>query len=128
MAADALSRMFFMAWSEPQAHFIEELKQEISSNEELQKIVQACSHNAETVPYYSVKQNLLYWKNRLVIPEGSKLIQQILKEYHSSPIRGHAGVARTLARISPQFYWPGLKNDVREFVQHCVILPASQSQ
>lgn len=30
----------------------------------------------------------------------SNLIHQILKEYHDTPIGGHAGVTRTLARVT----------------------------
>lgn len=104
VAADALSRMFFMAWSEPKSHFIAELRQEIDKNEDIQKLILECTQNASMKQHYTVKQNLLYWKGRLVIPNKIKLIQQVLNEYHSSPIGGHAGVARTKARITAQFY------------------------
>jgi hypothetical protein len=37
------------------------------------------------------------------------MVQNKLYEYHSSPIRGHAGVIKTLARLTPQFYWPKMR-------------------
>jgi len=63
----------------------------------------------------------LYRKNQVVIPEEKELIQMLLKEFHNSPIRGHAGIKRTTTRIASQFYWPSLKNDVNNFVQSCDI-------
>jgi hypothetical protein len=44
-----------------------------------------------------------------------------LLEFHFSLIGGHAGITRTLARVSAQFFWPNMKQDVKEFVQKCLI-------
>ncbi|MCI22068.1 disease resistance protein [Trifolium medium] len=56
--------------------------------------------NVQEVNDYSVKDGLLYWKDWLVLPSQSQLIQTVLKENHSSPIGGHAGVTRTIARTT----------------------------
>lgn len=63
----------------------------------------------------------------MVIPNQTTLIQQILKEYHTSPIGGHAGVTRTIARISAQYYWVRLKEDVKEFIKSCTICQQAKS-
>ena len=68
-----------------------------------------------------MKGELLYWKNRIVVPKDVDLIQQLLQEFHSSPIGGHFGLTRTLARVTQQFHWPDLKHDVQQFVQSCAI-------
>lgn len=47
--------------------------------------------------------------------------QIVLAEYHSTHIGGHAGMQRTLARISSTFYWPRMKESVREYVLKCQI-------
>lgn len=74
-----------------------------------------------------VRDGLLYWKDKLVVPNQSELIQKILLEYHTSPIGGHAGVTRSIARISAQFYWPRLREDVKEFVRQCSIWQQAKS-
>jgi len=56
-----------------------------------------------------------------VIPVGHALLQNILQEFHSSLIGGHDGFARTLARISAQFYWPRMHKNIKSFVQQCLI-------
>jgi len=62
-----------------------------------------------------------------VIPVGHALLQTILQEFHSSLIGGHAGFARTLARISAQFYWPCMHKDITSFVQQCLICQQAKS-
>lgn len=41
-------------------------------------------------------------------------------EYHSTPTGGHMGVTKTLARLIENFYWPGIRKDVKQFVAACV--------
>nr|KYP32740.1 Retrotransposable element Tf2 [Cajanus cajan] len=57
----------------------------------------------------------------LVIPASHDLVKQILHEFHSSLLRGHAGFTRTLACISAQFHWKGMHKDIKEFVQTCLV-------
>lgn len=37
-------------------------------------------------------------------------------EYHSTPTGDHIGVAKTLAHLTENFYWPSLRKDVERFV------------
>ncbi|PNX93307.1 Ty3/gypsy retrotransposon protein [Trifolium pratense] len=119
-AADALSRMFALSWSEPHSLFLEELRNKLAANDHLKLLMIDCQ-NATADKHYTVREGLLYWKDRLVIPVEEALIQRILPEYHSSPIGGHAGITRTMARLKAQFYWPKMQEQVQEYVQNCVI-------
>lgn len=97
-ATDALSRMFALSWSEPHSLFLEELRNKLVAHDHLKQLIIDCK-NATADKHYTVREGLLYWKDRLVIPIEEALIQRILQEYHSSPIGGHAGITRTLARL-----------------------------
>src|ERR1044072_2739538 len=77
--------------------------------------------NSEDSQHYAVRDGLLYWKNRLVIPVKEEVIQRILQEYHSSPVGGHAGITRTMPRLKAQFYWPKMQDSVKGFIQSCVV-------
>lgn len=57
---------------------------------------------------------------RIWLPLASPFTQTQLKEYHSSPIGGHFGISKTLARIRENFTWPGIRNDAEKFVASCV--------
>ena len=50
-----------------------------------------------------------------------------MKEFHSSKIGGHGGVAKTSERLCSQFYWPNMHAQIREFVQNCTICQQAKS-
>jgi hypothetical protein len=105
VAADSLSRMFLMAWSEPHHLFLEELRQALPLCPHFGPIMQSCLSPQAPNSNYTVKDQLLYWKDKLAIPPSSPLIQKLLQEFHSSSIGGHSGTTRTLARISRADQW-----------------------
>nr|KYP63732.1 Transposon Ty3-G Gag-Pol polyprotein [Cajanus cajan] len=121
VGADALSRSFFMAMSQPTWDIISLLKAAIASDSKYNEILQACNQGNPPHQNYSAQDQLLYWKHRLVIPPKHPLIKQVLHEFHNSPIGGHAGTARTLARISAQFFWKGMSRDIKNHVQQCLL-------
>lgn len=112
--ADALSRSFLMALSTPQNNFLHQIHEAIVADPHLQEIRQQCIQGAPPDPHFQVLSHLLYWKSRLVIPPHPEVIKLILTEYHSFPIGGHAGIARTKARIARY-------KDIHSFVSHCLI-------
>jgi hypothetical protein len=106
VAADALSRMMSLAWSAPQSTLIQEIKDALQSNPQLLDIMSKCLSNPQSQTHYAVRNELLYYKERIVIPVPSTLPHKLLQEYHSSPIGVHAGVTRTVAMIKINFTGP----------------------
>lgn len=53
----------------------------------------------------------------VVLPQA--LRYHALKEAHGSPLGGHFGVKKTLAKLRTQWYWRGMKLDVNKFVGTC---------
>lgn len=70
---------------------------------------------------YIFRDGLLLFRGRLVLPSDSPLRVQLLEEFHSSPIGGHAGVYRTFHRLSSNFFWKGMRKDVQTFVSSCQV-------
>ena len=52
-------------------------------------------------------------------PEESRL--EIISENHNSKIGGHKGVNKTYQRIRERYFWPGIKEQVTDFVRKCKI-------
>ena len=44
---------------------------------------------------------------------------KVLRMAHESPLAGHVGVRKTLARIRQYFYWPQLRKDAVNFCRSC---------
>ncbi|WVZ18389.1 hypothetical protein V8G54_005711 [Vigna mungo] len=110
-----------MALSTPKLQLLPELRDVITQDNQLQEILQLCLQNKAPNPHYSVCDQSLYWKGRLVLPKGHTLVHKILHEFHNTLLGGHSGFTRTLQRIAAQFYWHGMQKDIKEFVQNCLI-------
>jgi hypothetical protein len=44
----------------------------------------------------------------------------ILKEMHKVPYVGHPWYQKTIAIVKGQYYWPGMKKEVVEFIAKCL--------
>ncbi|XP_050888979.1 uncharacterized protein LOC127094160 [Lathyrus oleraceus] len=93
VVADALSRV-----TEPP---IEEICAAISQN-----LIRKAQEDTKMRQHFSHKSDLLYFKDRLFIPEETGFRLEILQEFHASPLGGHSGIQASLARVSASFYWP----------------------
>ena len=60
---------------------------------------------------------IICYGNIRVPPEPIR--QNIISEFHEGLIGGHKGVTKTYLRIREKFYWPGLRNDVQNFIRNC---------
>ena len=74
--------------------------------------------NNDVVNNYELINDLLYFKNRIVIPKA--LRNSIILRYHSTPSAGHFSTCKTEELISRFYFWPNLHEDVDEFVKQCL--------
>jgi len=63
--------------------------------------------------------HLLYYRNRLYIPDHDELKAQLLRECHESPVSGHPGRTKTYDLLLRSFYWPGMYDYVSTWVKNC---------
>ena len=69
----------------------------------------------------SVKENLVYIKEKgsFLLMAPSLLHADLIATAHESLIGGHSSQEKTLGKIQEQFSWPGIRSDVREFIDAC---------
>lgn len=67
-----------------------------------------------------MRERLLYWKEKLFILVEEELVHKILQEYHNSPRTG-VRINITISRLRAQFYWPRMQEDIKDYVQKCLI-------
>jgi hypothetical protein len=68
---------------------------------------------------FEVKDGLLYYENRWVIPDDLALKLRILRENHDSKVAGHFGQFKTSERMKQNFFWPKMDQEVRDYVRSC---------
>lgn len=64
---------------------------------------------------------MLFFKGRLFIPSSSNIKLLMLEEFHSSPFVGHGGIHKTYGRLKENVFWHGMKQDVADFVNSCLV-------
>ena len=63
--------------------------------------------------------NVLFYKERQYIPPNDDLKRKILYECHDQLTAGHPGQQTTYWLVSKDYWWPGMSNYVRKYVQGC---------
>ncbi|OMO91168.1 reverse transcriptase [Corchorus capsularis] len=120
---DALSRSFTdepscLAFSGPEFSFLDDLRSYFATESQGKALATQCS---DATSGYNLVNGLMMKEGRIVIPTGHPLQQTLLHEYHSTLIGGHAGVARTLARLAANFWLKGMRQSVKDFIATCPI-------
>ncbi|XP_031479936.1 uncharacterized protein LOC116250453 [Nymphaea colorata] len=110
-----IGRRFVVRTDHSSLRLTQEQDQELT----LRLLKQSIRQNPESIPHYSLRGEILCKKRRALVPKNSPLKVELLKHFHDSSIAGHEGVAKTMGRIKAQFWWEGMKADVRDYVKAC---------
>ena len=60
------------------------------------------------------------FRNRLYIPNCDDLKRFIMDELHKRQYTGHLGYQKMITATRKQFYWPGLKKDIANYLAKCL--------
>lgn len=144
IVSDTLSRMFdgVESQNEPKPpsaekacflqHFpetFETMKDKQREDEELADVI-AKIENGDAVQHFSVKNGLLkYQRNnkcppKIVVPRSMR--KMLMKYFHDISLSAHWGIKKTIARISKNFTWDGIFNDVKQYVRSCELCQLSK--
>ncbi|KAL4565288.1 hypothetical protein LXL04_029376 [Taraxacum kok-saghyz] len=96
-----------------------QLLDEVKKDTKLQQIRREYEADPTKFPGYSVRNEILFYKDRLVIPKSSLFIPELIKEFHETATGGHSGYYRTFRRLAANLYWPGMSGMVQQYVKAC---------
>lgn len=65
------------------------------------------------------KDDRLYYREKLWVPQQDELILAITQEHHDSPSAGHPGREKTYELLRRQYYWPEMQETVRRYTNSC---------
>jgi hypothetical protein len=69
---------------------------------------------------YSLKDGLIYFKNRIMLPATSGFPWKVFLSLHAAPI-GHSGFAVTYHKIKKLFVWIGMKKMIKTWCSECSV-------
>uniref|UniRef100_A0A670IL45 Gypsy retrotransposon integrase-like protein 1 n=1 Tax=Podarcis muralis TaxID=64176 RepID=A0A670IL45_PODMU len=95
-----------------------ELVEETENDEYAQDKLRGLRGEGESPGGFEERNGALYYKGALYIPEG-ELRGRILKQLHDSPTAGHFGQHKTMWLVTREFWWPKVREDVKEYVRGC---------
>jgi hypothetical protein len=70
--------------------------------------------------YHMLDEGLLTYINILYIPSCDDLKRFIMDELHKRPYTGHPGYHKMITTTRKQFYWPGLKKYITDYLAKCL--------
>ncbi|QRW20440.1 Retrotransposable element Tf2 protein [Rhizoctonia solani] len=117
----------FANTSEEELEIVTEIRAKLREDPSLDPIIQFLTEDADNAPPsickayrdYDWEEDLLWYRGKLVVPDSETLKEQLLKEFHDSPLAGHPGQQRTLELLSRNYWWPGMKSSAKEWVECC---------
>ena len=62
------------------------------------------------------------------LPESRELKHAAMASSHDTPMAGHFGQQKTLARLKTEFWWEGLEDDVRDYCSTCEACQRAKSR
>ena len=65
------------------------------------------------------EDRIVYMDGRIYMPNNRKTRETILKENHNEANIGHLGQHRMMELIKRTYWWPGLREDVKNYIQGC---------
>jgi len=74
------------------------------------------------------EDRIVYMDGRIYVPNNRKTRETILKENHDEADIEHPGQHRIMELIKRTYWWPGLREDVKNYIQGCFKCQQNQVQ
>ncbi|ESK82117.1 reverse transcriptase-rnase h-integrase [Moniliophthora roreri MCA 2997] len=69
---------------------------------------------------WQTEGNLLFYKDRIYVPNDLTLRRLIVKTIHEALPHGHSGQWNTVNQVQRDYWWPGMMKFIKSFVDGCV--------
>ncbi|KAL2126371.1 hypothetical protein VTI74DRAFT_1096 [Chaetomium olivicolor] len=84
-------------------------------------------HSRGDRKWFIGKDGLLrHYSTRIYVPKN--LRQELLSRLHDAPTAGHGGIRKTRTLVGRNYYWDTLKEDVEQYVKHCVVCQRTKAR
>jgi hypothetical protein len=89
-------------------------------NKVLQELKDGKKQSSEiTLAERTEQEGRLYYREAMFVQEYAPLRLRIIQEYHDTTSAGHPGRDKTFDLVSRDYYWPGIKDSISQFIRNC---------
>ena len=71
---------------------------------------------------------MIFHKGRFFLGPLCPLKSQVLQLVHNCPVAGHLGFLKCFQRAKREFYWHGMKADLKKFIKKCNVCQRIKSK
>eukprot|EP00253_Pinus_taeda_P022101 PITA_22101 len=125
--ADALRRKIqslyevsISGWKNPFLHIIKEISDQDTEYQQLKQQIQQSARGDSQQEYTVDDAGLIYFKQRIYVPNQSRIKNLIMDEFHISHYAGHPGYQKMITTIRKEYFWPGMKRNIVEYLAQCL--------
>lgn len=69
----------------------------------------------------------LLYQECLYVPDYSPLRLRIMKLYYNAPSAGYPGYEKIFELVSREYYWPNIREYIRQFIRNCYVCQRSKA-
>jgi hypothetical protein len=121
--ADALSRvkhkLYEMFSSAAIPVWMTEVVKSYSEDVKCKELIEQLAMAPTALPNFTFSKGLLRYKQKIYVGSTAPLRKNIIDSTHNSELGGHSREKATYERIKLLFHWPGLKQQVVDFIKQC---------
>lgn len=99
--------------------WLDKLKDSYHEDEEIMHLIQSLHSSVATPKGFSLHNGFLLYKGRFYLGSQCSLKPLVLAHVYSSPVAGHSGFLKSFHRAKQEFYWKGMKSDLKKFIREC---------
>lgn len=95
--------------SSPVHDYLHQMQQDCLADPHTNEIIVSVQQGSHTNKKFTLVNGVLYYKNRVFVPDCKEWRQKLITEFHAGVLGGHSGYLRTYKRLTRTFMWPGAK-------------------
>jgi hypothetical protein len=76
---------------------------------------------------WNLDNGLILFRDKIYIPKDNQLRREVVQSCHNPIAMGHPGQYKTLEIVQRNFWWPGMSNFVKNYVEGCAICQESKN-
>ena len=102
-----------------QPTILEDIKRAQANDSSLQQVISTIDKEKKG-EFVVSPEGAITFQGRICVPDVPEIKEQLLKEAHQVPYSVHPGNTKMYRDLKMRFWWPGMKNDVVNFVSRCL--------
>ena len=101
-----------------------EIQQELATDTTIQQVRQELEKGTKEMKGIALglcqwKDGYLWYQGKIWVPDKEEIRTNIIRQNHDIPTAGHGGTAKTTELLQRKYYWPNMRETIKQYVKGC---------